>query len=56
MRCPRCGQSMVGTRATGRNRSYRYYTCGSRSRYSSAECDQPRLDADSVDQAVNRRQ
>lgn len=52
LRCPRCGQSMVGTRATGRSRTYRYYTCWSRSRYSTAECDQPRLDADSVDQAV----
>ncbi len=52
LRCPRCGRSMVGTRANGRSQTYRYYTCWSRSRYSTDECDQPRLDADSVDQAV----
>ncbi len=52
LRCPRCNRSMVGTRANGRTRSYRYYTCWTRSRYTTAKCDQPRMDADAVDRAV----
>lgn len=24
LRCPKCGKSMIGTRATGRNKTYRY--------------------------------
>ncbi|WP_203236990.1 zinc ribbon domain-containing protein [Nocardia panacis] len=43
---------MVGTRATGRNRSYRYYTCFARNRYDKHKCDFTRLDADAVDKAV----
>ncbi len=52
LRCPRCGRAMIGTRATGRSRSYRYYTCFNRARYDSDKCDFTRLDADSVDAAV----
>ncbi len=43
---------MIGTRATGRSRSYRYYTCFNRARYDTTTCDFTRLDADSVDTAV----
>ncbi|MFD6161652.1 recombinase family protein [Nocardia sp. NPDC060256] len=52
LRCPRCGRAMIGTRATGRSRSYRYYTCFNRARYDTDKCDFTRLDADSVDTAV----
>ena len=52
LRCPRCGRAMIGTRATGRNRTYRYYTCFTRARYDSDACDAPRLDADAADHAV----
>ncbi len=52
MRCPQCGTALIGTRATGRNHTYRYYTCHTRNRYNRHECDAPRLDADAVDYAV----
>ncbi len=52
MRCPKCGKAMLGTRATGRSKTYRYYTCFTRARYDSSTCDTPRLNADAVDAAV----
>ncbi len=48
----RCHRAMVGTRATGRSRTYRYYTCWNTTRYNSSKCDFPRLDADAVDNAI----
>lgn len=44
LRCPKCHKAMIGTRATGRSKTYRYYTCFSRARYGT--CDAERLDAD----------
>ena len=52
LRCPECGKSMIGTAATGRTKTYRYYTCFARARYGSKECSAPRLPADQVDTAV----
>jgi site-specific DNA recombinase len=52
LRCSNCGKAMVGTGATGRTRTYRYYTCFTRVRYNTTACDAPRLDADAVDHAV----
>ena len=52
LRCPRCGRPLVGTRATGRNQTYRYYTCHSRSRYGNDRCDALRLDANSAEEGV----
>ncbi|WP_433562473.1 recombinase family protein [Nocardia sp. CA-151230] len=52
LRCPRCGRAMIGTRATGRSRSYRYYACFNHARYDTDKCVFTRLDADSVDAAV----
>jgi site-specific DNA recombinase len=52
LRCPQCGKAMLGTRATGRTRTYRYYTCFARARYGTAHCDAPRLNADAVDTAI----
>jgi site-specific DNA recombinase len=50
--CPDCGCKYLGTAATGRSRTYRYYTCFSRNRYGSAGCTGIRLAADAADQAV----
>lgn len=52
MRCPSCGKAMIGTRAHGRSRIYRYYTCFTRARYDTARCNASRLDADAVEHAV----
>src|SRR5690606_5181023 len=52
LRCPKCGKAMIGTRAHGRSKTYRYYTRFTRARYNSDACDAKRLDADSVDAAV----
>lgn len=41
---------MLGTRATARSRSYRYYTCFTRARYGT--CDPERLDADGLEARV----
>jgi site-specific DNA recombinase len=43
---------MIGTRAHGRSRVYRYYTCFTRARYDTARCSAARLDADAVEHAV----
>jgi site-specific DNA recombinase len=50
--CPACWHSYVGTSATGRTRTYRYYTCFSRARYGPHGCPAPRLPADGTDAAV----
>ncbi len=52
LRCPRCGKAMIGTRATGRTKTYRYYTCWNLARYDASKCDFRRLNADAVDGAV----
>ena len=50
--CPDCVHSYVGTSATGRTRTYRYYTCLSRARYGPGGCPAPRLPAGETDAAV----
>jgi site-specific DNA recombinase len=52
LRCPQCGKAIIGTRATGRNRTYRYYTCFTLTRYDASKCNFTRLNADAVDTAV----
>ncbi|MFD2417740.1 recombinase family protein [Amycolatopsis pigmentata] len=52
LRCPKCGKPMIGTRATGRNKTYRYYTCWNRARYDATTCNAKRLNADAVDTAI----
>jgi site-specific DNA recombinase len=52
--CPRCGKTYLGTTATGRNRTYRYYTCFTRNRYGTSHCDAPRIEADAFDDIVLR--
>jgi site-specific DNA recombinase len=52
LRCPKCGKAMIGTRATGRNKTYRYYTCWNLARYDASKCDFKRLNADEVDIAI----
>ncbi len=50
--CPACGHKYIGTSATGRNRTYRYYTCFSRVRYGTRGCQAVRLPAGETDTAV----
>jgi site-specific DNA recombinase len=50
--CESCGRHFTGTAATGRNGTYRYYTCASRQRSGSHACRAPRLPADALDEAV----
>jgi site-specific DNA recombinase len=55
IRCGRCGQAYVGTAAHGRNSRYTYYTCFTRARYGTKHCDNDRLPAEQLEQAVTRR-
>ncbi len=50
--CPVCKRRYVGTNAVGRSRTYRYYTCWTRSRYGVDHCAAPRIDADALDGLV----
>jgi site-specific DNA recombinase len=50
--CGNCGSHFTGTRATGRNATYRYYTCGGRQRYGTKSCATDRLPAEALDEAV----
>jgi site-specific DNA recombinase len=52
MRCPSCGKAMIGTRAHGRTKVYRYYTCFTRARYDTKRCNAARLDADAAEHAI----
>ena len=50
--CGGCGCHFTGTRATGRNATYRYYTCGGRQRNGTKTCSADRLPAGALDDAV----
>jgi site-specific DNA recombinase len=53
--CPQCGRKYIGTNATGRTRTYRYYTCFSRQRYgTNAGCDAHRFNAEALDAAIRQ--
>jgi site-specific DNA recombinase len=52
IRCPACGSAMLGTRAHGKTRVYRYYSCYRRSRYDISACGAQRIDADAIEDAV----
>jgi site-specific DNA recombinase len=52
LRCQRCGHGFVGTAAHGNGGVYRYYTCFSRQRHGTARCDQQRLPARPLEQAI----
>jgi site-specific DNA recombinase len=52
IRCPSCGSAMLGTRAHGKTRIYRYYSCYRRTRYDSTACGGQRVDADAIEDAV----
>lgn len=43
---------MIGTRAHGKTKVYRYYTCHTRSRYDSTRCNGYRLNADELEPAI----
>jgi site-specific DNA recombinase len=52
IRCPACGSAMLGTRAHGKTKTYRYYSCYRRTRYDTAVCGGQRIDADAIEHAV----
>jgi site-specific DNA recombinase len=52
--CGGCGCHFTGTRATGRNATYRYHTCGGRQRNGTKNCSADRLPAGALDDAVVR--
>lgn len=52
IRCPSCGSAMLGTRAHGKTRVYRYYSCYRRTRYDTSTCGAQRIDADAIEDAV----
>jgi site-specific DNA recombinase len=52
MKCAKCGHGFIGTGAHGRGGTYRYYTCFARQRHGTARCDQDRIPADSVEEAI----
>jgi site-specific DNA recombinase len=52
IRCPACGGAMLGTRAHGKTRIYRYYSCYRRTRYDTTACGGQRIDADAIENAV----
>jgi site-specific DNA recombinase len=52
LRCQRCGHGFIGTAAHGNGGVYRYYTCFSRQRHGTAGCDQQRLPAEPLEDAI----
>ncbi len=52
IRCPACASAMLGTRAHGKSRIYRYYSCYRRTRYDTTACGGQRIDADAIENAV----
>ncbi len=52
LRCQRCGHGFVGTTAHGNGGVYRYDTCFSRQRHGTARCDQQRLPAGPLEEAI----
>jgi site-specific DNA recombinase len=50
--CGGCGCHFTGTRATGRNATYRSYTCGGRQRNGTKTCSADRPPAEALDDAV----
>ena len=52
VRCGQCGRAFIGTAATGRSRRYHYYTCSTRYRYGTRNCDADRLPKDELEKAV----
>ena len=52
IRCPDCGSAMIGTRAHGKAKVYRYYSCYRRTRYDTTACAGQRIDADAIEHAI----
>jgi site-specific DNA recombinase len=52
IRCAACGTAMLGTRAHGKTKTYRYYSCYRRTRYDTEVCGGQRIDADAIEHAV----
>ncbi len=52
IRCGQCNRAYVGTTATGRSRTYSYYTCSTRYRYGTKECSADRLPRELLEDQV----
>ncbi|CAN5813886.1 hypothetical protein BH23ACT12_BH23ACT12_02700 [soil metagenome] len=52
IRCGQCNRAYVGTTATGRSRTYSYYTCSTRYRYGSKHCSADRLPRELLEDQV----
>jgi site-specific DNA recombinase len=52
VRCARCGKRYLGAAAHGRGGRYPYYVCFSRQRYGRARCENDRLRADALEEAI----
>jgi site-specific DNA recombinase len=50
--CDQCGGNFVGGAATGRNNRYVYYTCCTRQRLGTKQCNADRVPADQLDEAI----
>ncbi|TCJ34572.1 recombinase family protein [Parafrankia sp. BMG5.11] len=50
--CDRCNAAYTGALAHGRSREYRYYICHNRQRFGKNRCDNDRLPADALEDAV----
>jgi site-specific DNA recombinase len=55
VKCARCGKRYVGAAANGNGGRYPYYVCHSRQRYGSKGCDNDRLPAQELEQAIMRQ-
>ena len=52
LRCGKCGKAYVGMSARGNGGHYTYYACTGRQKYGSKACDNHRLPASKLEQAV----
>jgi site-specific DNA recombinase len=55
IKCARCGKRYVGAAAHGNGGRYPYYVCHTRQRYGAKACDNDRLPADELEQAIMRQ-
>jgi site-specific DNA recombinase len=53
--CQKCGSRFVGTGANGNGGNYRYYICCNRQSFGTGNCDQDRIPAEKVEDAVLQR-
>ena len=55
IKCARCGKRYVGAAAHGNGGRYPYYVCHTRQRYGAKSCDNDRLPAQELEEAIMRQ-